>query len=342
MPRTRGGATPRQPTVADVATAARVSTATVSRVLNGNETVAPELAARVQLAMADLGYRPSRVARSLRTRRARVWFLILSDIQNTFFTDLVGSIQDRAHDEGYALVVCNSQNGKREQECLDLAIAEQAAGVIIVPIHPRRTDVSPVLERGVPVVSVDQRLADRGVDCVVADNVAGARLAVDHLFDRGYKRVAFLGGVKGLSTASERLRGYRQALKARAVGDDPALARVANFNEPGGYREMQELLALARRPDAVIAGNNPVTIGALHALKEAGVKIPTDIGLIGFDETIWATLVEPPLTTIAQPTWAMGHESAQLLLSRIDGYVGPPRRVVLPPSLHVRESTRPR
>lgn len=326
-------------TIADVAAAAGVSTATVSRVLNGKTSVDPNLVARVQAVVDRLGYQPSRVARSLRTRQASVWFLIVSDIHNPFFTDLVRSIEEEAFANDYTLVVCNAASPAREAACLRLALAEQAAGIVLVPTRPGKTDLREVLARGVPVVVVDQRVESAGVDRVVVDNVAATEAAVGHLVANGYERIAFIGGPSEVTTARERLVGYKRGLAGRDRPFDAALARRGNFHESGGREQMQALLALHAPPDAVIVANNTMTVGALRALRDARRRIPRDVGVVGFDETPWASLVEPPLTTVAQPTHELGLESARLLLSRIDGFHGAPREVVLRPELHLRGSS---
>jgi LacI family transcriptional regulator len=294
------------PTVADVAAEAGVSTATVSRVLNDNDRVAPQLVTRVQEAIQKLDYRPSRVAKSLRTRRASVWFLVVSDIRNTFFTDLVGSIEDQARAEGYTLVVCNAETAARQRDCLDLAISEQAAGVVIIPNDPRHTDLGPLLRRDIPVALVDQRLRGGIVDTVLADDVKGAGDAVDHLVDQGCRRIAFLGTCRSITTATGRHRGYRRSLSRHGLPAEACLSRPGDFHETGGYEETLALLALPQPPDGIVVANNPMTVGAIRAVKEAGVRVPDELSLIGFDETPWATIVEPSLTTVGLPTWDMG------------------------------------
>ncbi|HLI01650.1 MAG TPA: substrate-binding domain-containing protein, partial [Acidimicrobiales bacterium] len=207
------------------------------------------------------------------------------------------------------------------------------------PTQPGKTDLREVLARGVPVVVVDQRIESPGVDRVVVDNVAATEAAVAHLAANGYERIAFIGGPPAITTAKERLLGYKRGLSAHGHPMEPQLARRGDFHESGGHAEMSALLALGTPPDAVIVANNTMTVGALQALREARKRIPRDVGVVGFDETPWASLVEPPLTTVAQPTHELGLESARLLLSRIDGFQGASREVVLRPELHPRGSS---
>lgn len=327
-------------TIVDVARAAGVSTATVSRVLNNHPQVNPRLAEIVQAAVAELGYRPSRVARSLRTRRSRVWALLISDIRNPFFTDMVRGVEDVAYAAGYSLILCNDEeDAAKEASYVELAIAENIAGVILTPTGGA-TDLTPLLEARIPVVVADRGLA-ADVDSVAIDNVAGAEEAVRHLLASGYRRIGCVTGPVTTSTGADRYAGYRRALESGGIGADESLVRFADFREAGGRAAMEELLALAKPPDAVFVANNLMSIGALHAIAAAGLAIPDQVAVVGFDDMSWATLLNPPLTTVAQPTYDLGVETARLLQSRLDGYSGTARRVTLAPTLRIRGSSAP-
>lgn len=329
-------------TIVDVARAAGVSTATVSRVLNNHPQVDPRLAATVRKAAKELGYRPSRVARSLRTRQSRVWALIISDIRNPFFTDMIRGVEDVAYAAGYSLILCNAeQDAAKEASYLELAIAENVGGLVLTPSGPA-TDLAALHEAGIPVVLADRLLATFPADSVVVDNAAGARQAVGHLAANGYRRIACITGPLTTTTGADRYSGYRQALADAGLPQPESLARVADYLETGGHSAMAELLALDERPDAVFAANNLMTIGALHAIAEAGLRIPEDIAVIGFDDMSWTTLLQPPLTTVAQPTYDLGVETGRLLRSRLDGYTGAARKVTLSPELRIRGSSSPK
>ncbi len=327
-------------TISEVAERAGVSTATVSRVLNGNERVDPELAARVRRAVQDLNYRPNRVARSLRLRHNGVWALVISDIRTgPFFADVVRGVEDGAYEAGYPMFLCNAdEDPAKEEAYLQLAIAENVAGVILTPSGPR-TDLTPLIDAGISVVLADRKLPGQVADTVVADNVTGAGDAVAHLIANGYRRVACITGPTATTTATERLQGYLGALAVSGVARDETLVRMADFREEGGARAMAELLGLQARPDAVLVTNNRMTAGALRAIDEAKLRIPQDIAVIGFDEISWAPLLRTALSTVSQPAYDLGHESARLLLSRLSGYSGSPRTVVLPTTLNVRASS---
>jgi LacI family transcriptional regulator len=302
-------------TMQDVARAAGVSTATVSRVLNGRSDVNPEMAARVAATIKELGYRPNGVARNLRRRVASVWGLIVSDVESSYFTSLVRGVEAVARANGYSVVVCNSQDDpEAEAAYLEVALDEQMAGVILSPARPD-SDVTALVARGVPVVTIDRRLATGATSAVVVDNVAAAHRATTHLLDAGYARIACVTGPQHVSTAVERLQGYRDALRDRGVPADPALERIENYRVDGGRRAVRELAALPAPPDALLLANGLLTVGALSALHELGLAIPEQVGVVGFDDSPWAEVTHPPLTTVAQPTDALGRAAAELLLA---------------------------
>jgi LacI family transcriptional regulator len=330
-------------TIVDVARAAGVSTATVSRVLNNQPQVDPRTAAVVLQAVKDMGYRPSRVARSLRTRRNRVWALIISDVRTgPFFGAVVRGVEDVAYGAGYSLFLCNTdENPSKEASYIELAVAENVGGVILTPSGPR-TDLSPLQNFSIPVVLADRTLRTQQADRVLVDNVSGAYEAVSHLLRGGYRRVACITGPLTTTTGYERLAGYRKALEEAGVGPDDSLVRVADFREGGGQLAMEELLGQVERPDAVFVTNHLMTVGALQAIRQAKLAIPTDIAVVSFDDMPWASLLHPPLTAVAQPAYDLGVESARLLLSRLQGYEGAARMVMLSTTLHVRGSSLPK
>lgn len=327
-------------TIYDVARHARVSTATVSRVLNGHSTVDPALAERVRDAMAELGYRPNAVARNLRTQSTRLWTVIVSDIRNPFFTAMVRGVEDVASTAGYSVVLCNSdENPEKEVHYLTVARSEQMAGVIISPSSDVAGDVRTLRESGCPVVVVDRELRGVRGDTVLVDNEHGARTATAHLLDQGYERIACITGPRRFSTAARRLRGYRAALRSAGREPDDALVRYADFRDRGGQEAMASLLDAGARPDAVFVTNNLMTVGALECLAARGIDVPGEVAVVGFDEIPWADLVRPSITTVEQPTYEEGRLAAELLTRRIADPDVPPVRKILPTRLRIRASS---
>lgn len=326
-------------TIYDVARRAQVSPATVSRVVNGRANVDPALAERVRAAMRDLNYRPNAVARNLRRSRTSMWAVIIADIGNPFFTSLVRGVEDVAQTAGYSVVLCNSDNDEaKEGQYVNAALAEQMAGVIISPTAGS-PHVSRLLDAGVPVVVIDRQTAGADVDTVLVDNEQGAREATGHLAAAGYRRIACITGPHGLFTAERRLAGYRAALDEAGLDHEPALVRHADFGVAGGHAAMDSLLTAGPRPDAVFVGNNLMTIGAVGRIFDEGVVVPEEMGVVGFDDVPWATLMRPALTTVAQPTYSMGRNAAELLTDRITDPKRPVSTVTLPTELRVRGSS---
>ncbi len=329
-------------TIVDVARLAGVSTATVSRVLNANARVDPDLAARVRRAVDELDYRPSRAARTLRTQQSRAWALLVPDVRNPHFTEIVRGIEDVAYQAGYSLLLCNTdEDSTKEQTYLELALAERVTGIILAPTHPPASAIKEVLTEKVAIVTVDRRLAEVDLDTVLVNNIAGAEQAADHLLDCGYRRIACITGPLDTTTGRERLSGFRAALERRGVAVPSRMVRIGDFHESSGRKEMERLLRMKQRPDAVLVANNLMTLGALDAVVSAGLDVPGDVAIVGFDDALWNALARPPLTSVAQPTYDLGRETARLLLSRIDGYDGPAREVTLSPTLRIRASSLP-
>jgi len=290
-------------------------------------------------AIEELNYQPSRVARNLRTRSSRTLGLIISDIQNPFFTSVVRGVEDVAYAHRYTLLLCNSdEDPDKEKLYVDVLQAEQVAGMIVSPTREDTPHFTPLVEAGYPLVCMDRRLAGLAVDTVVVDNVEGARQAVDHLLKLGHRRIGIICGPKTMTTGRERWEGYCLALEEHGLTVDPELVYVGDHKEGGGYRGAQHLLSLPAPPTALFVGNNLMTIGAMRAISDRGLHIPEDVALVGFDDLPWSSLYRPALTAVVQPTYELGQAAAELLLQRIADHGRPPREIKLATTLVVRES----
>jgi LacI family transcriptional regulator len=290
--------------------------------------------------VTDLGYRRNGPARSLRTRAAMVLGIIISDITNPFFTALVRGVEDRAQLAGYSVVLANAdEDVAKEARYLEVAAAEQMAGVLLSPASSQLTSIDVLTERGIPVVTIDRRLPAAEVDSVTVNNRQAALEAVQHLIDQGCKRVGFVAGPVQTTTGASRLAGYRAALRAAGRPLDPALTAYADFRTEGGYVATRQLLQMRHRPDGLLISNNLMTVGGMQAIVEAGLDVPRDIAVVGFDDANWATALRPPLTVVTQPTYEIGRTAAELLLRRIAGEKFALRRVVLQAQLVPRGSS---
>jgi LacI family transcriptional regulator len=327
--------------IADVAERAGVSTATVSRVLSGKQHVSAAMRARVLSAVAELGYRPSRVARSLRAQRANIIGLIVSDIQNPFFTAIVRGVEDIAYERQYGVFLCNSdEDPAKEDFYIDLLLAEQVSGAIITPTVGGAPYYARLVDAGVPMAAIDRRLVDADVDTVRVDNVGAAAELVEGLIQQGHRRIGAVIGSPLATTGVERRLGYEQALQRHGIAPDVSLLRVGPPKQHFGYSAMTQLLDLPEPPTALFVGNNLLTIGVLRALHDRGLAPGKDMALAAFDVMDWMGVLDLPLLVAAQPTYAMGRMAAEMLFARMHDATQPVQDLVIPATIH-REWAEP-
>jgi len=327
-------------TLEDVARQAGVSVSTVSRTINRPDMVNANTRTRVKAAIDDLEYRPNRVARRLRRLdgRAHMLGLLIPDIQNPFYSDIVRGVEDVAYARDAAVILCNTdETSDREQFYVDVLKAESADGVILPPIA-RSDDSFDVDSIGMPLVFFDRRISGGSVDTVVVDNERGARDAVDHLIGLGHQRIGFINGPATIATSAERLAGYRHALKKHGIDADPDLIRRGRPTRDAGKTLTDELLRLDRPPSALFAANNQLALGVMESIHMHKLHVPDDVAVATFDDAPWAKLLDPPLTAVRQPSYEMGRRAAELLFDRIASPGRPAALVVLQPKLIVRAS----
>lgn len=334
-------------TIADIARRAGVSKATVSRVLNDRrEGVGEETRERVRAVLIETGFRPATAARCLSTGESRAIGIIIPDIANPFYPQLVGGAEEALAEAGYHLFLCNARGDvDREAAYVDALIDRRVDGVMIDSAGSALDGhLDRLTEAGVPVVLLDRVVGGRTTrPGVFVDNEAGARDAIRYLLAGGNRRLLFINGPAHLSQSVERLAGARRAIAE--AGIDPENVRLLNgdFTLEGGCRLVEELLAGGRRDfDAIFAANDLTALGALRALRRAGVAVPEEVEVIGFDDIETSRIVDPPLTTVSQPTREMGAEGAALMLRLIAGRRPRRETVVLNARLEPRGTTRPR
>ena len=296
-------------TIADVARRARVSTATVSRVLAGHGRARQETRDRVFAAAHDLGYRPSGVARSLRQRATRTLGLIITDIENPFFPQLVRAVEDAARDHGYAILLCNAADDpERESGYLDLLVDRWVDGVVISASSLGGRHREWLADASLPIVLVNSTDQDIGLPTIASDNRAGGALAARHLVGLGHKRFGLLTAPPPRNIdGPDRLAGAREALRSGGIPDDAIHVVTDDAGVGGGERAAIEILRRDPTVTAFVAYNDLMAIGAMRAIRAAGRRIPADISVVGFDDVDLAVYVDPPLTTISQSTAEMGH-----------------------------------
>jgi LacI family transcriptional regulator, fructose operon transcriptional repressor len=324
--------------IKEVAEAAGVSTATVSRVFSNKPHVRAEVRERVMAAVEQLAYRPNRAARTLRSQQSNTIGLIVSDIRNPFFTAISRSVEDTAYEHGYSVLLCNTdEDPDKEKLYLKLMQDENVAGIIFSPTRQALAHFAD-MKIDFPTVLVDRSLKNGDVDAVLLDNVTAAYELTLHLIEQGYQQIGIILGAVG-TTGEERRRGYEDALRDHGIVARTELIKDAQPKIESGRTATLELLELAHPPDAIFASNNLLTAGALQAIRERDLRIPHDIALVGFDEMVWAALVEPALTVMAQPTDDIGRTATELLLQRLANPNRPPRKVILQGQLRVRGSS---
>jgi LacI family transcriptional regulator len=320
-----------------------VSVTTVSKVLNEQPDIGPATRARVLDKVAQLGYRPNAVARSLSLRRTHTLGVVIPDLMHSFFVEIVAGIETVMSAHGYGLLLCSSgEDLKKERSELEMLRARQVDGIVLATAHVSgNTDVlKQIAALGCALVMIDRDDHPR-VRChrVLTDDEEVGRLAVAHLLDHGRRRIAHIGGPP-IQHARRREEGYAKALRARGIEPDPSLVIRAGFMEADGYGAMRQLLDVRPPVDAVFAANDPAAIGAMKAIWEAGLRVPQDVAVVGAGDVAHGDLLRVPLTTVAWSKEDLGRRAAELLLAQIGARTaGPHERVVIPPRLVARESS---
>jgi LacI family transcriptional regulator len=332
----------RRPTLKEVAVKAGVSLGMAGRVLGNYGSFSNSTKKKVTEAARALNYTPNVIARSLRTQLTKTIGVLISDITTFFWTTLVRGIQDKAGKLGYSVILCNSDDeSENEQLYLSTLFERNVDGLIVSPTPHNHTYLKRLARSMVPIVLVDRGVKGLGVPTIKTDNKVGAYEAVKHLIDLGHDRIAIITGIPDVGTSEERLAGYRQALQEKGIPLRKTLIREGHFRKHLAFDATVELLRLKRPPSAIFVSNEPMVSGCILALKEKGMRIPGDIAVVGFDDPVWASYMDPPLTAVSQPSYTMGILAFDYLLAQISGserdrkYIDD---VILKPSLIVRES----
>jgi LacI family transcriptional regulator len=328
-----------QPTMRDVAERAGVSRTTVSHVINETRFVEEATRQRVLQAIEELDYYPNAAARSLTTKRTGTIGVVISDAANLFFSELLLGVEDILRPESYALIVCNTDEIlEREARYLDLLLSQRVEGLIAAATSQRWTALAEADIRHTPIVSVDRTFEGSDVPFVGVNNQHGAYLGAQHLIERGHRQLGILAGFPRLSTMRERLAGFRQALAEHEIPLPEDWILTSPLSIEAGREATRQILSSPKRPTALFMNNNLLSLGALLAIKDLGLHCPEDIALAGFDDHPWASVSDPPLTVVRQPTRELGQIAARMLLDLIKGQPLAESRVILECELIVRQS----
>lgn len=327
-------------TIRDVARAAGVSIATVSRVFNNHALVSDETAHKVLAAAASFDYWPNEAAKSLTTNRSHTFGVLLPDLFGEFYSEVIRGIDHQARRASHQILLSSSHASGEDLLAAARAMLGRVDGLIVMAPDGAFSDTVERIRRRLPIVLLNPGSDVPGCCAIAVDNFAGARAAASHLVSLGHTRIATISGPRGNADAEERLRGFRQGLADGGLDPDAAPVEVGDFRESAGHAAGQRLLQLDPRPTAVFAANDSMAIGLISAARELGVEIPGDVAVVGFDDVTIARYLNPPLTTVAVDAYGLGQHAVKMMLAAISGEGGGSAvRTVLPTVLKVRESS---
>lgn len=327
-------------TIKDVARESGVSIATVSRVVNGTGYVSESTRKKVEDAVARLGYSPNHFARSLSKGSTKIVGAVIPDISNPFFPAIARGIDDVLVSNGYLLVICNTDNDEGQEEAVVKALLEKRVdGLVFVTGSRDPRELVQHVPADVPIATIDREVMGLDCDMVTCDSYKGGYEMTRHLIDSGHRKIAFISGPDHLSTSQKRLAGFRAALSDAGM-DNSGPVFYGDYRYETGYSIARDILASPQGVTAVFAANDLMALGVMRCFLDAGVLIPAQMAVAGYDDIQIASMIRPSLTTVAQPAYRMGAVAAEVLLERLNSGPGHPRKVhVLDPTLIVRDST---
>jgi DNA-binding LacI/PurR family transcriptional regulator len=329
-------------TIKDIAKSVGVSTATVSHVINETRFVSEPLRIKVNAIIEELGYQPNRIARSLVMQKTHTIGVIISDIQNPFYTALVRGLEDATSPLGYNVMLCNTdEDTDKEIGYLKALLEKRVDGIALATCF--QGDEHPLISQlnQVPVITIVRKMTRLKSDAVFADNIGGAYEAIEHLVSLGHRRISVISGPSGISSGGERLEGVLKAFVKHEINPNEAWMRTGDFKRESGYVLAKSILSLKERPTALFVSNNQMTLGALKAFRELDVKIPKDVSIVGLDDTDWSILLDPPLTVIYQSPYDMGNNAGRMLLQRVLKKRKRFKTKIIPAELIQRQSSGP-
>ncbi|MDG0809030.1 LacI family DNA-binding transcriptional regulator [Cohnella rhizosphaerae] len=329
-------------TIRDIAKAAGVSVATVSKVLNDYSTVSRATREKVLALVSEMQFRPNEAARSLVGRRSMtIGILLTSGLANPFFVHLLGGIDEALKERGYDLIYLAQLSAHPEYNFVHHCRSRNVEGVLAFGFQLGELDADKLVASGIPTLFIDLNLTGKRAGYISSDNKEAVQGTVRYLHELGHRRIACIAGLPGSYVGERRLAGYHEAMAELGLSPDPDCIVIGDFTQETGYRGMQRLLALPERPTAVVCGSDKAAIGALQAAREAGVAVPAELSIVGFDDIDEARVVYPPLTTVRQDMSTLGRRAVELLDGLIVEPDSPAPAVIVPTALAVRGTTGP-
>lgn len=324
-------------TLKKVAEKAGVSVNTASRAINNKSDINEETKKRILKVAQELGYVRNATAVALRTRKTGTIGVVIADNRNPFYAEVLNGMEIAAREKNYHIIFANTQRDyKKEEEAINLLLAKRVDGLLIAPVQDRDNDIRKLINTNIPFVIVGRNFENIEVDAVYNDEVKGGFLATEYLIKKGHKRIALINGFLHKSPAEGRLKGYKKALKKYGIPFDDTLVSVGDIDIKDGYERTKQLFEKGIDFTAIFAYNDMMAFGAMQAIKEKGLRMPQDIGLVGYDDVPFSSLISPPLTTIRLKKQDIGIESVKLLLSHINANRKKTKKVMLDVELIVR------
>lgn len=322
-----------------VAERAGVSVNTASRAINNKLDINEETKKRVLKVAQELGYVRNATAVALRTKKTGTIGVVIADNRNPFYAEVLNGIEEAAREKNYHIILVNTQRDyQKEEEAINLLLAKRVDGLLIAPVQDRDDDIRNLIMANFPFVIVGRDFENIEMDAVYNDEIKGGFLVTEYLFTKGHKRIAFINGFLHKSPAQGRLEGYKKALKKYGIPLDDALVSVGDIDVENGYERTKQMMKENIDFTAIFAYNDMMAFGAMQAIKEKGLRIPEDIGLAGYDDISFSSLMNPSLTTIRLKKQDLGIESVELLLSRINGSREKTKKIMLDVELQIRET----
>ena len=326
-------------TLKDIGKEVGVSATTVSRALNNKPDISYQVKQKIKEVAERLGYSPNALARSLKAKKTSSIGVLIADIADPFFAPIVKGIENTARQMGYSIILCDT-GGEYEQEklALQMMLEKRVDGLLITPCQTEYGDILELERKKVPFVLLGRHFDVVESDYVITDEIGGAFSATDYLIKKGHKKILFINGPDYISSAKERLVGYKRALQEHAVLFDKSLVKEGALKMEDGYRIMKKILSAGTKFTAVFAYCDFVVLGIMQALEEAKLKIPEDIAIVGYDDVAFARFLQVPLTTVHIPKYELGKEAMKLLKKKIEGEIQEPQAVILETKLVIRKS----
>lgn len=329
-------------TIYDVAKKANVSISTVSKVLNQTGKIKQETQERVFRAVEELHFQPSVVASALTGKRTFSIGMLVPDLANPFFAEIVKRVEDVGHELGYNLMICSTDNDQqKEQDYISLLRKKSVDGIILATGMRNHALVDELSQSAIPIAILARDIPHLEVDTVLVDDYMGGYLAASHLIELGHRRIAVISEDLTITSSSQRRRGFLKAMEDHELLTEPEWYLISDFSIDDGRKIAGELLRGSDRPSAIFAFNDLLAIGVIQVAKERNIRIPDELSIVGFDNTTFSHMIDPPLTTVAQPIQEMGRHVIELLNEKITSGQSPKSRILLLPELIVRQTTSP-